>query len=155
MLQKICWIVQVCQSMLQLQLLKAIGNIVGFINSMWPSSTNKQPNCIFEAREGNQVFLCAIKSITTGEELLIDYNLNWIHKDIAIMGAVIWNLLCLLIMMWCGAICKFVFPLFVNLSLFMTFICYGFLTPKSYAHHALSVCMIHFICYRFLTPNSW
>ena len=39
-------------------------------------STNKLMNCIFEAREGNHVFVCVIKSISTGEELLIDYNLN-------------------------------------------------------------------------------
>ena len=134
---------------------KASGNIAGFTNSTRPGTTNKQPNCIFEGRERNRVFICTIKSITAGEELLIDYNLNRIHTDIAIMGAVIWNLLCLLIMMWCGAVCKFVFPLFVNLSLFMMFICYGFLTPKSYAHHTLSVCMSHFTCYRILTPNSW
>ena len=35
---------------------KEIGNIVGFINSTHPRSTNKQPNCIFEAREGNHIF---------------------------------------------------------------------------------------------------
>lgn len=55
---------------------KEIGNIVGFINSTWPATMNKQPNCIFEGGEGNRVFACAIKSIDIGEELLIDYNLN-------------------------------------------------------------------------------
>ena len=33
--------------------LKETGNIAGFINSTRPSSTNKQPNCIFEVHEGN------------------------------------------------------------------------------------------------------
>ena len=60
---------------------KAIGNVVGFINSMRPSSTSKQPNCIFEVREGNEVFVCAIKSISAGEELLIDYHLNCIDTN--------------------------------------------------------------------------
>ena len=58
---------------------KTIGNIAGFINSTQPRSTLNQPNCIFDSREGNRVFLCAIKSIATGEEMLIDYNLN--HVD--------------------------------------------------------------------------
>ena len=60
---------------------KAIGTISGFINSTQPSSTSKQPNCIFEAREGNEVFVCAIKSISAGEELLIDYHLNRIDTN--------------------------------------------------------------------------
>ena len=60
---------------------KIIGNIAGVINSMWPSLTSKQPNCIFEAREGNEVFVCAIKSISTGEEQLIDYHLNCIDTN--------------------------------------------------------------------------
>jgi hypothetical protein len=51
-------------------------------------TTNKQPNCIFEGREGNRVFVCAIKSIVAGEELLIDYNLNRIDTYVAIMGVV-------------------------------------------------------------------
>ena len=29
---------------------KEAGNIVGFINSTWPTATNKRPNCIFEGR---------------------------------------------------------------------------------------------------------
>ena len=37
------------------------GNIVGFINTTQLGSTLKQPNCIFESREGNSVFVCAIK----------------------------------------------------------------------------------------------
>ncbi len=68
---------------------KAIGNIAGFINSTRPGSTIKQPNCIFEVHEGNRVFICAIKSIRAGEELLIDYNLNRIDTNEAtIMGVV-------------------------------------------------------------------
>jgi SET domain-containing protein len=51
-------------------------------------TTNKKPNCIFEGHEGNRVFVCAIKSIVAGEELLIDYNLNRIDIDVVIMGAV-------------------------------------------------------------------
>jgi hypothetical protein len=51
-------------------------------------TTNKQPNCVFEGRDGNRVFVCAIKSIAPGEELLIDYNLNRIDTHVAIMGAV-------------------------------------------------------------------
>ena len=60
---------------------KAIGNIASFINSMRPSSTSKQTNCIFEVHEGNEVFVCAIKSISVGEELLIDYHLNHIDTN--------------------------------------------------------------------------
>jgi hypothetical protein len=57
------------------------------MNSKHPRSTNKQLNCIFEAREGNHVFLCAIKSLSSGEELLKDYNLNHIDtKKVSIMG---------------------------------------------------------------------
>jgi hypothetical protein len=67
---------------------KATGNIVGFINSTRPVTTNKKPNCVFEGREGNHVFVCAIKSIVVGGELLIDYNLNQIDIDVSIMGAV-------------------------------------------------------------------
>ena len=58
---------------------KTTGNIAGFINSTQPGSTLKQPNCIFESREVNRVFVRAIKSIAASEELLIDYNLN--HVD--------------------------------------------------------------------------
>ena len=58
---------------------KITGNIAGFIKSTQPRYTLKKPNCIFESREGNRVFLCAIKSIVVGEELLINYNLN--HVD--------------------------------------------------------------------------
>ena len=61
---------------------KASGNIAGFINNTQPKRTNKQPNCIFEGREGNRVFICAIKSIEVGEELLINYNLNRIDTDV-------------------------------------------------------------------------
>ena len=58
---------------------KTTGNIVGFINSTQRGSTVKKPNYIFEGHEQNHVFVCAIKSIVAGEELLIDYNLN--HVD--------------------------------------------------------------------------
>ena len=51
---------------------KTTGNIAGFINSTQLGYTLKQPNCIFESRERNCVFVCAIKSIAAGEELLID-----------------------------------------------------------------------------------
>jgi hypothetical protein len=67
---------------------KAVGNIAGFMNNTRPTTTNKQPNCIFEGHEGSNVFVCEIKSIATGEELLIDYNLNRVDTYIAIMGAV-------------------------------------------------------------------
>ena len=55
---------------------KTTSNIVGFINNTQPRYTLKQSNCIFKSREGNHVFVCAIKSIAAGKELLIDYNLN-------------------------------------------------------------------------------
>ena len=51
---------------------KAIGNITRFIKITQPGSIIKQPNCIFEGHEGNHVFVCAIKSIDTGEGLLIN-----------------------------------------------------------------------------------
>ena len=60
---------------------KATGNNVSFINITRPSSTNTQPNCIFEACEGNEFFVCTIKSISTREELLIDYYLNHIDTN--------------------------------------------------------------------------
>ena len=60
---------------------KSIGNIASFINSTRPSSTSKQSNCIFEACEGNGVLVCAIKSISAREELLIDYHLNHIDTN--------------------------------------------------------------------------
>ena len=46
---------------------KTTGNIVGFINSTQARSTLKQPNYIFESREENRVFVCAIKSIAAGK----------------------------------------------------------------------------------------
>ena len=55
---------------------KATGNIVGFINSTRPVATTKKLNFIFEACEGNCIFVCATKKIVPSEELLIDYNLN-------------------------------------------------------------------------------
>ena len=46
---------------------KSRGKIVGFINSTQLESTIKQPKFLFEGREGNHVFVCAIKSIVVGE----------------------------------------------------------------------------------------
>ena len=60
---------------------KTTGNIAGFINSTQLGSTLKQPNYIFESREGNRVFVCAIKSIVASKELLIDYNLNRVDTN--------------------------------------------------------------------------
>ena len=60
---------------------KITGNIKGFINSTQRGSTLKKPNCIFESREGNHVFVCVIKSIAAGEKLLIDYNLNCVDTN--------------------------------------------------------------------------
>ena len=64
----------------------SFGNIVGFINSTRPETTNKQSNFIFEGRQGNCIFVCATKSIVAGEELLIDYNLNRIVGGDYAMG---------------------------------------------------------------------
>ena len=60
---------------------KITRNIAGFINSTQPRSTLKQPNCIFEGREGNHVFVCSIESIAIGEELFINYNLNCVDTN--------------------------------------------------------------------------
>jgi hypothetical protein len=60
---------------------KDTGNIAGFINSTRPVATTEKPNFIFEAREGNHIFVCATKTIVPGEELLIDYNLNRIDGE--------------------------------------------------------------------------
>ena len=67
---------------------KEWGNIIGSINSTWTRITNKQPNFIFEGHEGNHLFVCAIKSIVVGEELLINYKLNRIYRDIVIVEVV-------------------------------------------------------------------
>lgn len=67
---------------------KAVGNIVGFINSTRPITTNKKHNCIFKGHEGNFIFICAIKSIDVWKALLIYYNLNRINTNIAMMGVV-------------------------------------------------------------------
>jgi hypothetical protein len=55
---------------------KASGNIVGLINITRPGTIRKEPNCIFKEREGNRIFVCAVKTITAGKELLVYYNLN-------------------------------------------------------------------------------
>ena len=67
---------------------KITGNIVGFIKSIQPRSTLKQPNCIFDAREWKHFFVCVIKSIVTGEELLINYNLNRVGTNTVSMVVV-------------------------------------------------------------------
>ena len=67
---------------------KVNGNIVRFINSTQPGSTIKQPNFIFEGREGNHVFVCVIKSIATEEELLINYNLSRVNTNTVTMEVV-------------------------------------------------------------------
>ena len=67
---------------------KTIGNIAGFIKSTQLGSTLKQPNCISESREGNRVFVCAIKSIVAGEELRINYNLNCVDTNTVSMVVV-------------------------------------------------------------------
>ena len=44
-------------------------------------ATSKKPNYIFEALKGNRIFVCATKTIVSGEELLIDYDLNRIDGE--------------------------------------------------------------------------
>ena len=67
---------------------KALGNIAGLINSTRHGTTRKEPNCIFEEPEHNRIFLCAVKTITTGEELLVDYNLNRVDPRISSFSTV-------------------------------------------------------------------
>ena len=55
---------------------KASENIAAFRNNKKPGTTNKQPNCIYEGCEENQVVMCAIKKISPKEELLVDCHLN-------------------------------------------------------------------------------
>jgi hypothetical protein len=55
---------------------KDFDNIAGFINNTLSETKNKQPNCIYEGREGNQVVVCMITKISLGEELLVDCHLN-------------------------------------------------------------------------------
>ena len=69
---------------------KETGNIAGFIKSTQIGSTLKKPNYIFESREGNYVFVCAIKSIYAGEELLINYNFNQVDTNTVSMDATIY-----------------------------------------------------------------
>ena len=68
--------------------METTGNIAGFINNTQPRSTLKQPNYIFESREGKRVFVCAIKSIDAGEELLINCNLNRVDTNMVSMVVV-------------------------------------------------------------------
>ena len=67
---------------------KKTSNIAGFINSTQPGSTLKKPNYIFESREGNRVFVCAIKSIVVGQELIINYNFNRVDTNTVSMVVV-------------------------------------------------------------------
>ena len=67
---------------------KTIGNIAAFINSTKPWSILKKPNFIFEGCEGNCVFVCSIKSIDAGEELIINYNLNQVDTNTVSMDVV-------------------------------------------------------------------
>jgi hypothetical protein len=65
---------------------KALGNIAGLMKSTRPGTTRKHPNCIFEEREGNRIVICTVKTIVSGEDLLINYDLNRIDGSTAIMG---------------------------------------------------------------------
>jgi hypothetical protein len=67
---------------------KTSGNIAGLINSTRPGTTRKEPNCIFEENEGNKIFVCAVKTITEGEELLVDYNLNQVDPGMSSFATV-------------------------------------------------------------------
>ena len=67
---------------------KTTGNIAGFINNTQLGSTLKKTNCIFESREGNCVFVYAIKSIAVREELLINYNFNRVDANMVSMNVV-------------------------------------------------------------------
>ena len=67
---------------------KTTSNIAGFINGTQPRSTLKQPNSIFEGREGNHVFVCTIKSIVKGEDMHINYNLNRVYTKMITMDVV-------------------------------------------------------------------
>jgi hypothetical protein len=69
---------------------KASRNIVGLIKSTRHKTIRKQPNCIFEGCEGNQIFVCVVKTIVVGEYLLVDYDLNRINRGVSIMG-VCWH----------------------------------------------------------------
>lgn len=71
--------------MLEEQKLQRI--LQGLKNSTWPRTTSNRLNCIFDGHERNQVFIWVIKSIVAKEELLVDYDLNWIDTGVAIMGA--------------------------------------------------------------------
>ena len=67
---------------------KKTRNIAAFINNTQPGSTLKIPNWIIEGHEGNCVFVCIIKSIAAGEELVINYNLNWVDTNMVTMDVV-------------------------------------------------------------------
>jgi hypothetical protein len=65
---------------------KESGNIEGLINNTRPRTTRKKPNCIFEGHEGNRKFICVVKTIVVGEELLVDYDFNRNDGITAIVG---------------------------------------------------------------------
>ena len=65
---------------------KVSRNIAGFINSTWTVTTTKQSNCEFEGREEHRIFVCETKTTLTGEDLLIDYNLNRIDVASMVQG---------------------------------------------------------------------
>ena len=65
---------------------KASENVVGFINSTRPVTATKKLNCEFEGCEEHCIFVCATKTILSGEEFLIDYNLNQIDVASTVHG---------------------------------------------------------------------
>ena len=40
-------------------------NVVGFVNSTWPMTKTKKPNCEYEGREEHHIFVCATKKNTS------------------------------------------------------------------------------------------
>jgi hypothetical protein len=64
----------------------ALENIEGIINSTRPKTTRNQSSCISKGLEGNWIFVCVVKIIVAGENLLIDYDLNRIDGSNDIMG---------------------------------------------------------------------
>ena len=65
---------------------KLFGNVAGFINSTRPVRKTKKLNCEFEGHKEHPIFVCATKTVLLGEELLIDYNLNWIDVASMVQG---------------------------------------------------------------------
>ena len=69
--------------------LEALGNFAGFINNTWTRTTRQKPNCIFEGHVGNREFVSIMKKIAAWEELLVDYDWNWIDTYDVIVGVII------------------------------------------------------------------